>query len=189
MRLCRISAEEALYAGDRPVGAALINHKTGDIFRAKTSDLTDPHILGHAEILVYNRVAKMVGADLSKMTLVTTAQPCSTCTPPYAEGKIGNIVYATPRRLVWALINTMRHRKINLPELIADGKTNTIVTEGYEAAEALELFSMYAKRTGENKRIIRKRLQFIQTMGGISTLESIIGSTEYINPWDFLEIS
>lgn len=136
-------AEEALREGNPPVGAVLIDHESGQLWGAKTDDNTSGDILGHAELRAYGLAKDTVGRELENCTLVTTAQPCNTCTSPYAEGKIGKIIYAAPRKKIFEVSGIMRARKINMGDLLEDGQTDTFVTEGYEADRSLDLFAVY----------------------------------------------
>jgi tRNA(Arg) A34 adenosine deaminase TadA len=146
MDMCLTLGEEALHAGNPPVGAVLLDNERGLLWGARTTDETNGHILGHAELRVYDKASATIGRDMSHCSLVTTAQPCTTCTPPYAEGKIGRIIFAAPRESVLAVAGIMRQRSINMPDLLADGETNTDVVSGYQAAEALSLFGLYRER-------------------------------------------
>lgn len=151
-------AKESLEEGNPPVGAVLIDNESGDSWAAKTTDYSNPDILGHAELRSYSNAKKVIGRDMSGCTLVTTAQPCSTCTPPYAEGEIKRVVYAAPRPLVFAAINTMRPRLHNMPDLLFDGKTDTLVTEGLMASRSLELFLQHARNIGRTEEDITETL-------------------------------
>lgn len=135
--------EEALADGNPPVGAVLIDNKAGQTWGAKTVDKTTPRLLAHAEIRAYEAAQPTVGDDLTGCTLVTTAQPCNTCTSPYAEGKIGKIIYAAPRWAIYQVSGIMRRRSINMHELLIDGDTETVVVEGYRAEQALGTFALY----------------------------------------------
>jgi tRNA(adenine34) deaminase len=136
-------AEEALREGNPPVGAVLIDHESGQLWGAKTDDKTSGDILGHAELRAYGLAKETVGSELDNCTLVTTAQPCNTCTSPYAEGKIGKIIYAAPRKKIFEVSGIMRARRINMDDLLEDGHTDTYVTEGYESERSLDLFAVY----------------------------------------------
>jgi len=148
MDLCHQLADEALEAGNPPVGAVLVNNRSGEVWGARTNDKTERNLFGHGEILAYMIAQPSIGNDLSDMTLVTSAQPCNTCTPPLAEGGIRRIVYAAPRPLVFAVCGIMRNREINMADLLQDGKTNTEVIAGYRAGEALSRFVLYGELRG-----------------------------------------
>ena len=136
--------DQALQDGNPPIGAVLIHEGLGQTWGAKTVDKTDPRLLGHAEVLAYNNAEAVLGDDLSDCTLVTTAQPCNTCTSPYAEGKIGKVVYAAPRWAIFEVAGIMRRRSINMHELMLDGDTESVVVEGYEAEKALGKFALWS---------------------------------------------
>lgn len=136
-------ADQALQSGNPPVGAVLLDRERSLLWAASTADKTDNHIvIGHAEVRAYHLAQPTVGDRLEDCTLVTTCQPCSSCTPPYAEGKIGRIIYAASRTAVWETTNyrLMRSRRINMHELLADGATDTVVIGGYRQTTALAKF-------------------------------------------------
>ncbi|HEX7963849.1 MAG TPA: deaminase [Candidatus Saccharimonadales bacterium] len=142
---CLSMGELALLNGNPPIGAVLLNRETGAFWGALTVDKTRRTIFGHAEVRAYFLAEDTVGDQLENCTLITTAQPCSSCTPPYAEGKIGRIVYAAPRDKVREVCDLMRERDFNLPQAVADGKTTTTVIEGHHAPEALAAFAVWGQ--------------------------------------------
>lgn len=154
MSLCLELADQALRAGNPPVGAILLDNKSGLLWGAQTIDKTQPHLIGHAETRAYLQAQPTVGDDLSEATLVTTAQPCNTCTTPYAEGKIGRIIYAMPRPVIFAVCGIMRPREINMPDLLRDGDTETTVIAGHQSQEALALFGRYAMLRGHEPQSV-----------------------------------
>lgn len=151
MAVCHELGEKALMRRNPPIGAVLINDETGDLFGASTVDKKRPGLLGHAEVRAYERAKRYVGDWLGRCTLVTSVQPCTTCTAPYAEGKIGKIVYAAPRSAVFAVAGLMRPRAINMHELLVDGATDTVVTEGFDAARTLANFALWAELKAAGK--------------------------------------
>ena len=151
MDMCFELGEEALKDANPPVGAVLIDHERGLVHGARTVDKTEPNILGHAEIRAYSVLQPDIGKHLRGCTLVTTAQLCNTCTAPYAEGKIGRIVYAAPRWAVFKVCGLMRPRQINMHDLLVDGDTDTVVTEGYGADRALASFAIWGALREQGK--------------------------------------
>lgn len=143
LALCLALGVAALKRGNPPVGAVLLDNARGLSWGAMTVDKTTPHVLGHAEVRAYDQAQPTVGDRLQECTLVTTAQPCNTCTCPYAEGKIGRIVYAAPRSAIYAVSGLMRPREINMPDLLRDGATTTLAVEGHEAQHALTGFATW----------------------------------------------
>lgn len=141
-------AQIALEDGNPPVGSVLIVGDGDHLFGGKTHDKTSKKINGHAEIVAYEDAHQIVGDDLSNSTLVTTAVLCSSCTPPYAEGKIGKIITAIPRRYVWQLSGIMRPREINMHELLRDGNTDTLSVINYNLERSVGLFALYGARRG-----------------------------------------
>lgn len=137
--------ELALRDNNPPVGAVLIVDDGLHTFGAKTHDKTSRKLNGHGEIIAYEDAHAVVGDDLSHSTLVSTAVLCSSCTPPYAEGKIGKIITAAPRRYVWQLSGIMRPRHINMHELLVDGDTDTVSIINYGLERALGMFAEYGR--------------------------------------------
>ena len=140
---CLSLGRKALEGGNPPVGAVLLDNLRGLAWAAMTVDKTTPDILGHAEVRAYNAARTTVGDQLQDCTLVTTAQPCHTCTCPYAEGKIGRVVFAAPRSDIYQVSGLMRPRKINMPDLLRDGNTNTLTIQGHLAGRALTYFATW----------------------------------------------
>jgi len=141
-------ANDALRDGNPPIAAVLIDHKRGLTLAGKTDDKTKSDLLGHAELRVYQEMQQHVGDNLRRCTLVTTAEPCTSCTPHFSEGKIGKIIFAAPRSMVWDIAGLMRPRQINFPELMIDGETKTIVVERFRAVTALGMFATYGRMRG-----------------------------------------
>ncbi|HSX17620.1 MAG TPA: deaminase [Patescibacteria group bacterium] len=154
MALCLAMGRSALTRGNPPVGAVLLDNERGLSWGAMTIDKTTPHILGHGEVRAYGQAHEVVGDQLQNCTLVTTAQPCNTCTCPYAEGQIGRIVFAAPRSAIYAVSGLMRPREINMPDLLRDGNTTTVVMQGHRARDALASFATWGElhRTGKLRK-------------------------------------
>ena len=151
MQMCFDLSEAALESGNPPVGAVLIDNERGYVQGARTVDKTEPNILGHAEIRAYDMLRPIVGKQLQGCSLVTTAQPCNTCTAPYAEGNIGRIVYAAPRWAINQVCGLMRPRAINMHDLLVDGDTDTVVIAGYNSKRSLGNFAMWGALLKEGK--------------------------------------
>jgi tRNA(Arg) A34 adenosine deaminase TadA len=134
---------ETLQKGNPPIGAVIVDNSTGLRWGASTIDKSNPTVLGHAEVRVYREAEHALGDDLHDCSLVSMAQLCSTCTPPYAEGKVGRIVFGATRPDVYKTAGIMRPRLINMHELLLDGATETLVIGGYRAEEALTLFGIW----------------------------------------------
>ncbi len=148
---CFDLAEIALMDGNPPVGAYIYSSRLGKSWGAKTVDKTVRRLMGHGELRAYDGVADLLGDDLSDCTLYTTAEPCVTCTAPYAEGKIGRIIFSAPRSDIYAVSGLMRPRKINMHEILVDGHTDTIVTSGLGSERALGLFATWGELQRQGK--------------------------------------
>lgn len=141
-------SREALAEGNPPCGAVLVVNDGEHVYGGKTHDKTSRDIRGHAELVAYGEAQHLVGDDLSRSTLTTTAVPCNTCATPYAEGRIRKIIASAPRRYVFPLTGLMRPRKINAHELLHDGATETILIMNYKLERTLAQFALYGKMTG-----------------------------------------
>lgn len=146
-------AEEALHDGNPPVGAVLLVNSGEHSIGAKTHDKISRNLMGHAELVAYEDAHKIIGDDLSGSTLITTAVPCTSCTPHYAEGKIGKVIAAAPRRLIYPLAGIMRPRAINMHDLLADGETDTTVVLNHRLTESLGKFATYGLRKGRRSEL------------------------------------
>lgn len=148
MNMCLELAGRALEAGDPPIGAVLVDNERDLRWGARTVDKSDPQLLGHAETRAYFEAKETVRDNLGRCSLVTTAEPCATCTAPFAEGNIGRIIYAVPRSVIREITGIMRARNINMLDLLADGDTSTTVIEGVQSEKAISLFGLYAQLRG-----------------------------------------
>lgn len=145
MEIALDEAGEALSEGNPPIAAVLIDHDSGILWGGKTVDKTEGHLMRHAELRVYDLAQPVLNDNLENCTLVSTSQLCSSCTPHYAEGRIGKIIIGAQREMVYPLTGIMRPRKINMPELIEDGNTDTLVIENFMALRSLQLFVKYGR--------------------------------------------
>ncbi len=143
---CYGLGQKALERGNPPIGAVLISNDRIKTWGAITLDQSIPNLLRHAEIEAYHEAQADVGRNLTNCTLVTSVAPCSTCTPPFAEGQIGKIIYSAPRWAVRQIAGIMRPRNINMPDLLRDGATETIVVSGVGAKRTLGAFSIWRER-------------------------------------------
>lgn len=94
----RSAMEEAIAAGLRgevPIGAVLVDRRTGDIAaRAgnRTRELNDPS--AHAELLVIRAVCEQAQAQrIPDYDLYVTLEPCTLCAAAIAYARIPRLVY------------------------------------------------------------------------------------------------
>lgn len=90
--------EEAIAAGGRgevPIGAVLVDRRTGDIAaRAgnRTIEMNDPS--AHAELLVIRAACQMEAAQrIPDYDLYVTLEPCTLCAAAIAFARIPRLVY------------------------------------------------------------------------------------------------
>lgn len=90
--------EEAIAAANRgevPIGAVLVDRRTGDIAAKagnRTREMNDPS--AHAELLVIRAVCAIEGAQrIPDYDLYVTLEPCTLCTAAIAYARIPRLVY------------------------------------------------------------------------------------------------
>ncbi len=98
MKLALIQAQSAAAAGEVPVGAIIIDPKTGEIIAsAHNHPIASHDPTGHAEIAVIRAAAKKIGNyRLSGLTLYVTLEPCTMCAGAISHARIGRVVYGAP---------------------------------------------------------------------------------------------
>ena len=96
MRLALEEAHLAGEAGDVPVGAVLIDQRTGKILaRGHNTREAEQTALGHAEInVIAEASARLGGWRLSDCTLYVTLEPCPMCAGAILHARIPRVVYA-----------------------------------------------------------------------------------------------
>jgi len=95
MRQCIEQAQAASARGEVPVGALILDPKTGDVI-ARTGNapigICDP--TAHAEILALRDAAyKLNNYRLTGLTLYVTLEPCAMCAGAISHARIGRVVY------------------------------------------------------------------------------------------------
>ncbi len=91
-------AKKAATLGEVPIGAVLVNIKTGEIVaRAANQTITRSDPTAHAEILVIREQCERVGAQrIPDHDLYVTLEPCAMCTAAIAFARIRRLVFAAP---------------------------------------------------------------------------------------------
>lgn len=88
-------AEKARQRGEVPIGAALVDVRTGEIVATdgnRTIELSDP--TAHAEIMVIRQTAKQQNAQrLPEFDLYVTVEPCPMCAAALSYARIRRVVY------------------------------------------------------------------------------------------------
>ena len=95
MRQAIVQAQAASARGEVPVGAVLVDPKSGDVL-ARTGNapigICDP--TAHAEILALRDGAYRTGNyRLTGLTLYVTLEPCAMCAGAISNARIGRVVY------------------------------------------------------------------------------------------------
>ena len=98
MKLALSQAQSAADAGEVPVGALIVDPKTGGIIAsAHNHPIASHDPTGHAEIAVIRAAAAAIGNyRLSGLTLYVTLEPCTMCAGAISHARIGRVVYGAP---------------------------------------------------------------------------------------------
>jgi tRNA(Arg) A34 adenosine deaminase TadA len=95
MRIALAEAQAAAGRGEAPVGAVVVDPKTGAVIaRAGNSpiSLSDPS--AHAEILALRAAGAALGDyRLTGLTLFVTLEPCAMCAGAISHARIGRLVF------------------------------------------------------------------------------------------------
>ena len=88
-------AQAAARRGEVPVGAVLVNPKTGEIIaRSGNAPIALDDPTAHAEILAIRDAGYKTGNyRLSGLTLYVTLEPCTMCAGAISNARIGRVVY------------------------------------------------------------------------------------------------
>ena len=111
MRLALDEAKQAELAGDIPVGAVLVDNRTGDVIaRGHNTREIAQTALGHAEINAIGEGCVVLGGwRLTGCTLYVTLEPCPMCAGAILHARIPRIVCGSADPVagamgsVWAL--------------------------------------------------------------------------------------
>ncbi len=95
MREAILEAKAAARRGEVPVGAVLVNPKSGEIIgRAGNAPIALDDPTAHAEILCLRDGGYETGNyRLSGLTLYVTLEPCTMCAGAISHARIGRVVY------------------------------------------------------------------------------------------------
>jgi tRNA(adenine34) deaminase len=92
------AAEAAAARGEVPVGAVLVDRKSGEILACagnRVVELADP--TGHAEMLAIRDAAGRLGAPrLVGCDLYVTLEPCAMCAGAISLARIGRLYFGAP---------------------------------------------------------------------------------------------
>lgn len=117
--------------------AAIIVNENKEFISAVNSVRSDKDATAHAEINVIRRLKDLKVSDSSKLTLVTTCEPCPMCMSAVIWAGIGKVVYGCSIDDIKDLKN-----QIGISSLEVAGKSwyPVEVTGGIKREECLSLF-------------------------------------------------
>lgn len=95
MRLALDAARAAAEAGETPVGAVILDPKTGEVLAVAGNGPIGAHDpTAHAEIAAMRAAAaKLENYRLTDLTLVVTLEPCAMCAGAISHARIGRVVF------------------------------------------------------------------------------------------------
>jgi tRNA(Arg) A34 adenosine deaminase TadA len=95
MRIALDLAQAAADAGETPVGAVVVDPKTGEIVgRGANAPIGRHDPTAHAEILALREAAARVGNyRLTGLELFVTLEPCAMCAGAISHARIGRLVW------------------------------------------------------------------------------------------------
>ena len=95
MRLALDAARAAAEAGETPVGAVILDPKTGAVIATAGNGPIAAHDpTAHAEIAAMRAAAaKLENYRLTDLTLVVTLEPCAMCAGAISNARIGRLVF------------------------------------------------------------------------------------------------
>ncbi|PHY17880.1 tRNA adenosine(34) deaminase TadA [Caulobacter sp. BP25] len=95
MRLALDAARAAAEAGETPVGAVILDPKTGEVIATAGNGPIAAHDpTAHAEIAAMRAAAaKLKNYRLTDLTLVVTLEPCAMCAGAISHARIGRVVF------------------------------------------------------------------------------------------------
>jgi len=95
MRIALDEAQAAADAGEAPIGAVIVDPKTGEVIaKAHNAPIGNVDPTAHAEILAIREAAKALGNyRLTDLDLVVTLEPCAMCAGAISHARIGRVVF------------------------------------------------------------------------------------------------
>jgi len=95
MRIALGCAQAAAGAGEAPIGAVIIDPKTGEVIaKAGNAPIGRCDPTAHAEILALREAAAKLGNyRLTGLTLVVTLEPCAMCAGAISHARISRLVF------------------------------------------------------------------------------------------------
>ena len=95
MRIALEAAQDAAARGETPVGAVVVDPRTGDVIAVGANGPIGAHDpTAHAEIVALREAARKLGNyRLTDLTLFVTLEPCAMCAGAISHARIGRLVF------------------------------------------------------------------------------------------------
>jgi tRNA(Arg) A34 adenosine deaminase TadA len=95
MRIALDLAQAAADAGETPVGAVVLDPKTGEVIgRGSNAPIGSHDPTAHAEIVALREAARRLGNyRLTGLELFVTLEPCAMCAGAISHARIGRLVF------------------------------------------------------------------------------------------------
>ena len=95
MRIALEAAQAAAAAGETPVGAVVLDPKTGEVIgRGSNAPIGSHDPTAHAEIVALREAARRLGNyRLTGLELFVTLEPCAMCAGAISHARIGRLVF------------------------------------------------------------------------------------------------
>jgi tRNA(Arg) A34 adenosine deaminase TadA len=95
MRIALDLAQAAAAAGETPVGAVVLDPKTGEVVgRGSNAPIGSHDPTAHAEIVALREAARRLGNyRLTGLELFVTLEPCAMCAGAISHARIGRLVF------------------------------------------------------------------------------------------------
>ena len=147
MELALEEAAISLEQGDMPVGAVLVN-SDGDVWSAHATEKNTNRISGHAERNVIDKYNIDTGIlALTGLQMYVTFEPCVGCAHAIDQGELGALFIALERSKLaeapaekFGGSQLIRHRNINMRQVLTDSPRTLMVVTGLEQEASIELF-------------------------------------------------
>ena len=110
MRIALEAAQAAADAGETPVGAVVVDPRTGEVVAVGANQPIGTHDpTAHAEIVALREAARKLGNyRLTDLMLVVTLEPCAMCAGAISHARIGKLVFGAEDPKGGAVVNGPR---------------------------------------------------------------------------------
>lgn len=110
MRIALEAAQAAADAGETPVGAVVVDPRTGEVVAVGANQPIGTHDpTAHAEIVALREAARKLGNyRLTDLMLVVTLEPCAMCAGAISHARIGRLVFGAEDPKGGAVVNGPR---------------------------------------------------------------------------------